>query len=386
MSALARTSERDCRTRTTSENCTASVAWTRTKYTYDYNGNMLTSTTGSNTTSYTWDFENRLMSVTLPGSGGTVSFKYDPFGRRIWKSSSAGTSIYAYDGYNFQEEANSSGVAVARYTQGPILDEPAAMLRGGTTSFYEADGLGSITSLSSSAGSLVQTYGYDSFGKQTNSSGSLTNPFQYTARESDPETGLYYYRARYYDPASGRFLAEDPEGFNAGVNFYAYVLNNPTVYTDPFGLDVIVCFFPVPAGGFGHTGFGFPGDPYTAGFYPTTTAPVYPNRAGPLNPNRAHGPGGLFPDVGEGPRVCKLIHTTSAQDACMLQQRVERLQNPGTYDVATRQCTGFVHNSLKGCGIPAGSNDPRPNHWFPTLPGQVLPNLPSNAPLPRSAP
>jgi YD repeat-containing protein len=69
-------------------------------YTYDSNGNRLTSVSGSNTTHYTWDFENRLSSVTLPGSGGTVSFKYDPFGRRVEKVSSSATSIYAYDGDN----------------------------------------------------------------------------------------------------------------------------------------------------------------------------------------------------------------------------------------------------------------------------------------------
>jgi len=73
------------------------------------------------------------------------------------------------------------------------------MLRSSTTSYYEADGLGSVTSLSGGAGALAQTYTFDSFGKQTAASGSLTNPFQYTARESDAETGLYYYRARYYD-------------------------------------------------------------------------------------------------------------------------------------------------------------------------------------------
>jgi len=70
----------------------------------------------------------------------------------------------------------------------------------------------------------------------TASTGSLVNPFQYTARESDPETGLYYYRARYYDPAAGRFTGEDPIGFDAGVNFFAYLRNIPTNWTDPFGL------------------------------------------------------------------------------------------------------------------------------------------------------
>lgn len=168
---------------------------------------------GSNTTTYAWDFENRMTSVTLPGSGGTVSFKYDPFGRRIYKSSSAGTSIYAYDHDNLIEETNSGGIVVARYSQGLSTDETLAMLRAGTTSYYEQDGLGSVTTLSNTAGALSQVYTVDSFGKQTAGSGSLTNPFQYTGRELDPETGLYYYRSRYYDVQNGRFLREDPIRF-----------------------------------------------------------------------------------------------------------------------------------------------------------------------------
>ena len=97
---------------------------------------------GSNTTSYSWDFENRLSSVTLPGTGGTVSFKYDPFGRRIYKSSSTGTSVFVYDGDNLVEETNAAGAVVARYTQTNNIDEPVAMLRSGTTSYYQADGIG----------------------------------------------------------------------------------------------------------------------------------------------------------------------------------------------------------------------------------------------------
>jgi len=205
-------------------------------YTYDNNGNTLTEANSSiGTTSFTWDFENRLTSVTLPGSGGTVSFKYDPFGRRIYKSSSAGTSIFAYDGDNMVEETNSSGTVVTRYSQGLTIDEPLAMLRSGATSFYNADGLGSITSLSSSAGALTQTYTFDSFGNQTASSGSLTNSFRYTGREFDAETSLYYYRARYYDPNAGRFMSEDSVRFLAGPNFYTYVTNNPVVHRDPSG-------------------------------------------------------------------------------------------------------------------------------------------------------
>jgi len=213
-----------------------------TSYAFDANGNTTSKTDSTGTTTYTWDYENKLTSVTLPGGGGTVSFKYDPFGRRIYKSFSSGTSIFAYDGDNLVEEANSSGTEVGSYSQGLNIDEPLAMERSSTASFYEADGLGSITSLSNSAGSLAQTYTFDSFGKQTAATGSLTNPFQYTARESDRETGLYYYRARYYDPSSGRFISEDPEGFNAAPNFYAYAGNDPSNWTDPEGLTkVFVC-------------------------------------------------------------------------------------------------------------------------------------------------
>ena|ERR1700722_13243680 len=171
---------------------------------------------------------------TAVGSG--VSFKYDPYGRRIYKSSSSGTSIYAYDGDNQVEETSASGAVVARYSQGLNIDEPLAMLRSSTTSYYDADGLGSITSLSNSAGSLAQTYGYDSFGKQTTSSGALTNPFQYTAREFDSETSLQYSRARYYDPNAGRFISEDPLSLSASLNLYKYVDNNSTLFNDPFGL------------------------------------------------------------------------------------------------------------------------------------------------------
>jgi RHS repeat-associated protein len=207
-----------------------------TTYTYDNNGNTLTKVVGTNTTSYTWDFENRLTSVTLPGTGGTVSFKYDPFGRRIYKSSSSGTSVFAYDADNLIEETNSSGAAVARYSQTQNIDEPLAMLRSGATSYYHADGLGSVTSLSSAAGSIANTYTYDSFGKLTASTGSLVNSFRYTARESDTETGLYYYRARYYDPSTGRFLSEDPVHFDGGNNFYLYDDNDAVNFTDPWGL------------------------------------------------------------------------------------------------------------------------------------------------------
>jgi RHS repeat-associated protein len=134
------------------------------------------------------------------------------------------------------EETNSSGTVVARYEQTQNIDEPLAMLRSSATSFYNADGLGSVTSLANGSGALTQSYTYDSFGNVTASSGSVSNPFQYTGREMDTETGLYFNRARYYDPTAGRFLSEDPIGFVSAIDFYTYVSNDSLRYTDPLGL------------------------------------------------------------------------------------------------------------------------------------------------------
>lgn len=214
-------------------------------YTYDANGNTATKTDSTGTTTYAWDYDNRLTSVTLPGSGGTVSYRYDPFGRRIYKSSSSGTSVYAYDNLNLVEEANSGGVAVARYTLTQNVDEPLAMLRGGATSYYEQDGLNSVTSLTDTTGAPGQTYTYDSFGNVIATTGSLANPFRYTGREFDAETSLYYYRARYYDPVAGRFLSEDEVGNDEGANLYLYVGNSPVIARDPTGFYKLKGFPPV---------------------------------------------------------------------------------------------------------------------------------------------
>ena len=178
-------------------------------YSYDANGNTLSDPSGK---SYTWDFENRMVSAVVPGTnGGTTTFKYDPFGRRIQNSGPLGTTNYLYDGANGIEEVDSGGNLLARYTQEPRWDGPLSMLRGSVTSYYEQDGLNSVASLTNSSGALAQSYTYDSYGKITASTGTLTNPFQYTGREFDPETQLNFYRARYYDQSSGRFLSKGPK-------------------------------------------------------------------------------------------------------------------------------------------------------------------------------
>ena len=200
----------------------------------DANGNTLSDPSGK---SYSWDFENRLSSAVVPGTG-TVAFKYDPFGRRIQKSGPLGTTNYLYDGdsENLIEEVDNSGNIFFKYVQAGLLDEPFSELSSTTVSYYQRDDLDSVSSLSGSSGVLTNTYTYDSFGKLIASTGTLTNPLEYTGRESDSETGLYYYRARYYDPTDGRFLSEDPLRVRDNLDMYIYVRNNPVTYDDPFGL------------------------------------------------------------------------------------------------------------------------------------------------------
>lgn len=179
--------------------------------------------------------ENRLSQISFAG-GGTVTYKYDPFGRRIYRSGPSGTTIWLYDGANIVNELNGAGAVQATYTQGSGVDEPLAMLRAAITDYYEADGLGSVTSLSDFSGAIAETYTYDSYGKLTAAGATLNNPFRYTGREWDADAGLYYYRARYLDAAAGRFVNEDPISLLGGLNLFRYVDNQPTIFNDPSGL------------------------------------------------------------------------------------------------------------------------------------------------------
>jgi RHS repeat-associated protein len=112
-----------------------------------------------------------------------------------------------------------NGNVVSKYAQGQNIDEPLAESTAGASGYYEQDGLGSVTSLTNGAGALAQMYTDDSFGNLTASQGTLANPFRYTGREFDPETGLYYYRARYYDAKVGRFLSEGTLHFTLGLTW-----------------------------------------------------------------------------------------------------------------------------------------------------------------------
>jgi RHS repeat-associated protein len=204
---------------------------------YDSNGNLTTKVEGGVTWTYVWDAENRLKWVcnTTPctEAAAVASFKYDPLGRRVEKVAGSITTSYTYDGINILREATSTGVTL-KYVHGRTTDEPLAQEDGaGVLNHLHADGLGSIVKMTNSAGVVVATRRYDAFG---NLELGATNGYSFTGREWDSETGLYYYRFRYYDPKVGRFVSADPLGFAAGVNFYAYVKNRPITHTDPLGL------------------------------------------------------------------------------------------------------------------------------------------------------
>ena len=105
------------------------------------------------------------------------------------------------------------------------------------TLYYHQDGLGTVTELTDINGAVAKAYAYDAYGNILESPGTVEQPYTYTGREFDSESGLYYYRARYYDALTGRFLQKDPIGFGSGdSNFYRYVRNAPARFNDPRGL------------------------------------------------------------------------------------------------------------------------------------------------------
>ncbi len=210
-------------------------------YTYDDNGNCITKTNKTNpsdVTTYTYDIENQLIVVSHQSSA--ISYAYDGLGRRIEKNVNGTITRYVYDNEDIITEYDGSNNLVAKYLHGPGVDEPIRITRGGQNYFYHADGLGSIAAITNSSGATVNTYRYDAFGNIVSQTGTLANPYTYTGREFDPETNLYYYRARYYDSRIGRFLQEDHfKGFldlPSSLNSYLYVVNNPIIFSDPFGL------------------------------------------------------------------------------------------------------------------------------------------------------
>lgn len=204
---------------------------------YDENGNTTQKVSGGHTWTYQWNALNQLTAVSKDGQPA-ATFKYDALGRRIEKVAGGLTYRFAYSGQDILRETQSTGTTYT-YLHGPGIDEPLARMdQSGAVAYYHADGLGSIVAMTDAAGNVTSRRQYDAWGNLE--VGADQPGYAFTGREWDPETGLYYYRARYYDPKTGRFTGEDPIGFDGGVNFYAYASGNPPTAVDPSGTAVAI--------------------------------------------------------------------------------------------------------------------------------------------------
>ena len=207
---------------------------------HDDRGNM----TFDGAQSYEYDWASRLIKV-ISGAQTLAGYTYDALNRRVTKTSATTTTTYVYDDGDVVEEY--AGTTLARaFVYGSDVDDPILMEYNGQTYYYSRDTLGSIRVITDSTGLPAESYEYGPFGLMTiyNSLGqditatgsTIGNPYGFTGRRWDSESGLWYYRNRMYSAEIGRFLQRDPAGYVDGLNLYAYVLNNPLRFTDPDGL------------------------------------------------------------------------------------------------------------------------------------------------------
>jgi RHS repeat-associated protein len=226
---------------------------------YDRNGNL---TTGLGV-AYQWDYKNRLRQVCSVPANATscsnmgavllVTYSYDAMNRRTRKvvTNSGvlnGITNFYYDNWQTIEEQNGSDALTQQYVYGIYIDEPLVLDRSpsGQRLFYHQNTLYSTFALTDSGGAVVEGYQYDAYGRQTVLAPDFTtvtgtvsafgNPYMFTGQRLDAETGLLYYKNRYYSASLGRFLQRDPLGYVDSMNLYAYVGDRPTLSVDPSGL------------------------------------------------------------------------------------------------------------------------------------------------------
>jgi RHS repeat-associated protein len=206
------------------------TTWGSALLSYDQNGNL----SSDGTHAYGWDARNRLTTI---DSGSTATFAYDWFGRRTSKTAGGISTTFLYDGVNAIQESTNAGNA---YSLVGGMDDVLQRTDSAGSRGIIKDALGSTLALADSTGTIQSTYTYEPVGGTTAAGMASTNDVVFAGRELDT-TGLYYYRARYYNPKVGRFISEDPIGFAGGgdTNLYAYVTSNPVNAFDPDGLGTV---------------------------------------------------------------------------------------------------------------------------------------------------
>ena len=197
---------------------------------HDANGNLTLVSAPDGTRTFTWDGADRLAAV----SDGTVTtfMAYDALGRRTARDAAGRFTAFAYDITDVVEDLSRDGEHI--YLRGTTPDELFTV--DGMTAL--TDGLGSLLALVDTDGNTRETLTYEPFGSTDAAPTPLTR-HGFTGRERDAPD-LYYYRARYYDAALGRFISEDPLGPVAGINAYVYAFNDPVNFVDPTGLRTYV--------------------------------------------------------------------------------------------------------------------------------------------------
>ena len=214
-----------------------------TSYAWDANGNL----TSRDGTAFAWDSENRPIHASL-ADGTLVETTYDADGNRVRAAVTAPGGEVAVVDYLVDTSGGLSHV-VAEVVEGSIRtlytradDELIGLYRpaAGTQRYYHADGLGSVRILSDASGDATDRYDYTAFGELLEHAGADPNPYLFAGEPFDPNVGLYYNRARWLDPATGRFLAVDPFPGAATepktLHRYLYAGCDPVNATDPSGL------------------------------------------------------------------------------------------------------------------------------------------------------
>ena len=206
---------------------------------YDLNG----STTSSGGNAYTFDFEGRLKQM----NSGAVSILYDGDGNRVGLSAAGVSTTYLVDtmnptGYPQLLEELVNGAVQRVYTYGITRISQSQLIGGAwATSYYGYDGQGSVRFLTGSAGTITDHYTYDAFGNQLAAVGATPNVNRYVGEPFDQSLQMTYLRARYMNPATGRFWtmdtwAGDPAA-PLSLHKYLYCRGNPINFVDPCGRD-----------------------------------------------------------------------------------------------------------------------------------------------------